>query len=207
MNPARVRGLADALELATDALLITQNRANMNYGDVLNASAMPERKAGLPATFLLHFESRFNIEPDVVADPLGRMAMYLWYLDEFRQVCAEILAGLKRRPLEFVDISPRYQVNISSRYQEVPINGYVTRDAQGDTYGRIHLDFGDIWENKIDEVARTIVHEASHKFAHTKDLAYVYQEVNMRELPPGRALTNADSIAQMVMDTVKLNLR
>jgi hypothetical protein len=71
--------------------------------------------------------------------------------------------------------------------------GYVKHHTETDTWGNIHLDFA-VLTNVHEAIARTIVHEASHKFGDTKDLAYA-SESGRYPPKPQLAKENADSYA------------
>jgi hypothetical protein len=61
--------------------------------------------------------------------------------------------------------------------------------------GRIHINFHWITTRTPHRVARTIIHEASHKFIGTRDHAYKPDHVAYAGLTPSQARANADSIA------------
>jgi hypothetical protein len=68
--------------------------------------------------------------------------------------------------------------------------GFVNKNTKYDYHGNIHINFA-ILDYHEDSVARTIVHEASHKFADTLDVAYA----GASSYPPKDAIENADSYA------------
>lgn len=63
-------------------------------------------------------------------------------------------------------------------------------------YGSIHLNFALLLapNTSVMKVAHTLIHEASHKFLDTVDIAYVYQP-RYAQMTPQEAFRNADSYA------------
>ena len=61
--------------------------------------------------------------------------------------------------------------------------------------GRIHINFHWVTTRTAQRVARTIIHEASHKFCGTQDHAYKHDHGNYAGLTYQQAIANADSIA------------
>lgn len=61
--------------------------------------------------------------------------------------------------------------------------------------GRIHINFHWVTTRTAQRVARTIIHEASHKFLGTQDHAYKWEKAKYAGLTYNQAIANADSIA------------
>jgi hypothetical protein len=61
--------------------------------------------------------------------------------------------------------------------------------------GRIHINFHWVTTRTAQRVARTVIHETSHKFVGTRDHAYKPDKGNYAALTPQLARANADSIA------------
>ena len=61
--------------------------------------------------------------------------------------------------------------------------------------GRIHINFHWITTRTAQRVARTIIHEGSHKFVGARDHAYKPNHAAYAGLAPDEAMANADSIA------------
>lgn len=72
--------------------------------------------------------------------------------------------------------------------------------------GLIHIAFGYLFDQEMS--ARTIVHEATHKFAGTDDHVYWDDHYNKWEKPldVSKAINNADSYAMFVMEYKNLFL-
>ena len=67
---------------------------------------------------------------------------------------------------------------------------------------QIHLNFAALQQKPVEEVARLLVHEASHKFINTDDKAYC-GSVNYALMGPADARVNADSFAWFALATWK----
>jgi hypothetical protein len=69
--------------------------------------------------------------------------------------------------------------------------------------GRIHINFQWITTQTAQKVARTIIHEGSHKFIGTQDHAYKYEKAKYAALTVAKAVGNADSFAYFAYSTWK----
>lgn len=69
------------------------------------------------------------------------------------------------------------------------------RGAGTSNVGRIHLNTNVLRTDPAGRVARTIVHEASHKFANTDDVAYKWQGLKNNARGHAGLINNADSYA------------
>jgi hypothetical protein len=76
--------------------------------------------------------------------------------------------------------------------------------AGGDSRS-IHIQFSYCAKRSTDSMARAIVHEATHKFAATVDWGYVDQG-KVGDLPPERAIDNADSYAFAALSILRNQL-
>ena len=106
---------------------------------------------------------------------------------------------------------PMSQTNVSRSIRKFgecsQVNGVTWYDKDGDILhhkGEIHLDLDSIWNTDL--CAQTLVHEATHKFANTKDWAY-FDKPSYQQYKPKRngtpitaqeTLDNADSLAHFV---------
>jgi hypothetical protein len=59
----------------------------------------------------------------------------------------------------------------------------------------IYMDFGLLRKFNLKQIARVIVHEATHKFAYTGDYAYFSNSGDVSRMLASEALKNADSYA------------
>ncbi len=79
-------------------------------------------------------------------------------------------------------------------------------DVQASQRGSIHINFPELLreEKQVSElrVARTIIHEASHKFCNTQDHAYADRPI-YRTMPMAEAMWNADSYAYAAVSLYK----
>jgi len=78
------------------------------------------------------------------------------------------------------------------------ISGYVGMSPGS----RIHLNFAALQPKPVEQVARTLVHEASHKFINTYDKAYC-GSVEYAQMGSADARVNADSFAWFALATWK----
>ena len=129
------------------------------------------------------------------------MREFIDHLTVFSRTCEFVLDGLCQ-PLTIVDINPK---EVNNEDDEV-LGGYVSRSIDGTIRGNIHLNFGLLQPGNEWDVAKTLVHEASHKFAHTADHARAFQSEQMGNLSPVQSLENADSIAGIVINSFTLKL-
>jgi len=63
------------------------------------------------------------------------------------------------------------------------------------TTGRIHLNSSSLRNEPAGKVARIIVHEATHKFADTDDVAYKWDRLRYNRGGHAGLINNADSYA------------
>jgi hypothetical protein len=145
----------------------------------------------LGPTFTNSFRQKFNVSAnnmDALAVPT------LIYV---RRNFGRISNGLQG-PLILVDLRLSFQLqNFFSGWTGGAITrGYerggrmVRYDSHYQAPGRIHIDFGLL--ANTNDIARTIVHEGSHKFCGTQDHAYNPNWGNMTDV---QAKNNADSYA------------
>ena len=73
----------------------------------------------------------------------------------------------------------------------------------GSDASEIYLDFKLIRFHTVDSMARIILHEATHKFAHTADYAYFSSNQDVLAMRPEKALLNADSYAYAGISALK----
>ena len=71
--------------------------------------------------------------------------------------------------------------------------------------GNVFVRFELLGSRSVDFLARVIVHEATHKFAHTVDIAYARQS-EYSKMPDYRAAENADSYAFAAISLLKKQL-
>jgi hypothetical protein len=71
-------------------------------------------------------------------------------------------------------------------------------DRVRDMYGSMHIEFSLAEIYPLQQLARVILHEATHKFAHTVDEAYT-EDSSYRGLDAGKKTRNADSYAYFVL--------
>lgn len=128
------------------------------------------------------------------------------YVDLFQrlqQVYMMIQAGIGHN-IEIVDIPSEVKhrangaVNFSNARLLDPGDEDGPRMANR---GRIHINFVSLTTRTPQLVARTIIHEASHKFTGMRDHAYISQRIAYRDLTPEKAQSNADSFACFAYDT------
>jgi len=85
------------------------------------------------------------------------------------------------------------------------LNKDPTLRMKPEQYGSIHLNFPDLLQNPAVSlvcVARTIIHEGSHKFCDTRDFAYA-DAPEYRALTLDQAIWNADSYAYAAVSLYK----
>ena len=118
---------------------------------------------------------------------------------QIRNAVAGLSAGLSSRPK--INLAPSYKVRAEGM---VPIHV----DPYGTTtYGDVHLSTEKVRADPHD-IPRLILHEVSHKFAHTRDFDQFhwnnyYAGGGLRYqgggVPPGYQLQNADSLAAFTL--------
>lgn len=177
-------------------------------------------------SFLSTFNSVFNIEGVYEGGPGSVLSLgqgqgngykidgteYAGLFQKFNRTCLKIGTGFMGQ-VEFVEsaYSKSYvlfkteETTEENEFMRATAYGYVNpknfdTEKNPITYGRIHLNLADLSKNvDVEFIARVIIHEASHKFANTVDLAYEdTQQFSM--LNPGSAINNADHIAVMIRD-------
>ena len=188
MLPGRQRRLAQAMRLARDSLVYTLGRIEVSFHR-WGGQRRPEFSSEM--SFDIEFKEVFNIR-------VHSGEQYRGFLMIFNSTCHRILHGLVQ-PQEIVD------VNIMNQGKQ--LGGYVTNYLERNKKGRIHLDFDELKPGAEWFVASLLIHEASHKFADTKDYAYRTQVQLFSSMPSSVLLRNADSIAVMVSNTYQKHLR
>jgi hypothetical protein len=150
--------------------------------------------APLPAILIQMSNEHFHINlPDVTQANAAQWQSLFTYL---KQVYTLILQGIGGT-LTIVDVdnSSKDDTNgsVSLRNARLldPANADGLRIADR---GRIHINFVWALTRTHQRVARTIIHEASHKFVGARDHAYKYNPA-YASLTLEEAKTNADSIA------------
>gem|GEM_PF-5497652 len=112
--------------------------------------------------------------------------------DAIDNVLGKTENGLRTaKNLEIADVNPK----------RGPKNGKVRGYVRGAT-GRIHIDFGGLRVGDEEAVTSWLIHEATHKFAATKDKKYRDQD-GYQKLSVDKAIQNADSFAGYVQDVTK----
>jgi uncharacterized protein (DUF885 family) len=121
-------------------------------------------------------------------------------MDTLRHGYVSIKRGLEG-PLDIVDV-PVMQ-------QRSGLCGYVrVYQVEGRVHhrGAIHINFSDITEQNTDKVAKTLIHEAAHKFIAANDYAYEWEISKWRNMTRHQALNNADSLAWFAMNAATRSL-
>jgi len=101
-------------------------------------------------------------------------------------------------PLKIVDIPSADKLDTNGSVSLSDAKALDTADPSGlrvAKRGRIHINFHWVTTRTAQRVARTVIHEASHKFVGARDHAYKPNKPNYAALTPKLARTNADSIA------------
>ena len=190
MKPARQRLLAEAVTIAKCSLNYAITQATLNSNALIHTEGPAPKRSG-NGTFNDEFIRRFNVN-------VSQAWEYKNLLTLFKCICSGVLNGLLQ-PLPLVDI------NLAD--QNTDLHGYVTAYTNG-RYGRIHIDFEIIKPHNEYYVARSLIHEASHKFMHTRDYCYFDNgAMNRTQLPTTQLLNNADSIAEIVSNTYLYHLK
>ena len=107
---------------------------------------------------------------------------------------SKVEAGLAKDQ-SIVDVNPK-----DARKNPL-MRGYVHPESRGwfvASPGDIHLKFSMLKTEPSEEVATVLVHEASHKYAGTVDIAYKHQKDKWKGMSHEQALQNADSYAKYV---------
>lgn len=186
MGTTQREALALVVRRSRNALTYTINEIDrILAGIAAQPDAAPARHSALdPRSFIDHFKTYFNVEVQT-----NRELTTL--LRQFRATCVLIQDGLNEH-LDIVDLPIMMQGGGTA--------GYVARYAGPPVRrGRIHLDFGRLVRGREWVAAETLVHEASHKFANTRDHGYVMTPMAMLALDTNQAMTNADSVARVIV--------
>lgn len=187
------------VQAAVTAAQTMVQRALVNCGQALTLMAVPGNDAyDLGPNFTNAFRTRFGISVNDMPVLVEPTLLYIG------PPLVKISNGLNA-PLELVDLSVGTQVaNVFKKIaHHGTTGGYVRGGGMVRLYsaaqapGRIHIDFGKL--ANTNDVARTIVHEASHKFCGTQDHAY---HPNLGTLSNVNAKNNADSYAYFAADFV-----
>lgn len=174
---AEAQAMVQAAEIQSQNALILLNTKGKDFSD-------------LGKSFVTNLRSNVGIQlPEL-------MALVQPTLAYVRARLISISKGLGQ-PLRIVDLSiPTHVENaihtvlgqgVTSGYLR---GGEVVRRGRQQAPGRIHVDFGQLGQTH--NLARTIVHEASHKYCGTEDHGY---HPNLAQLSNVNAKNNADSYA------------
>lgn len=137
------------------------------------------------------------------SETYGSYGSYMKMVEQFKKELAEFVQKQARGE------DPKHPGDLLRGY----VNKKVTNTDDVELFGAkkkwahkgIHLNFdllegGDYFQSCPLAIARTLVHEASHKFCGTKDHAYAYQEDEyLSVMSSAEALNNADSYAWAVI--------
>jgi hypothetical protein len=126
----------------------------------------------------------------VVFDPTDKNAFAKGALGYVRPTRSTVRGGVQTAPLSPI----RQRLRIPAEWQHADWN----ENWKGfEDVGRIHLSLGLLFSGDppADAVARTIVHEASHKFARTTDVLYKHQAFGRSaEAPDGEGVAQATMV-------------
>lgn len=123
---------------------------------------------------------------------------YTW--NEYDTVLAQRQDDQRRERLERQKrkVGTRFTEQSATQFRPATIGeeGYVKakQNAPAGTMGSIHIEFSLAANYPRSQMARIIIHEATHKFAQTQDHAYT-QELVYEQLTPAQRASNADSYA------------
>lgn len=197
MQGERQRFLADIIKTARDSLVYTIARIEANVPGI-NERNPPEFTDG--HCFNDVFLQIFSVDIQTAEE-------YKLLLLIFKMTCVRMLHGLFH-PLQVVDISIEYQYR--NNHTPSYLGGFVRTSCNPfpSRKGPIHFNFGILHEPYRDFSLWVFLHEASHKFADTKDFVYIDPncpwQPNLKQDP---LLYNADSVSLMILRAYQLRLR
>ncbi len=205
LPPAKVEILTNAVTIARTAARHTTLRLTDVVNGMADTAPMPPPTPD--ATSLhSHFRRWFNIN-GLRADYPTTGLIYKTHLRAVLAICTKINDGA-HGAFNLVDVNPDLASTTDAEGNNLVRLGYVRhhdeRPGQPRS-GRIHINFERVLV--AETVAQTIVHEMSHKFARTVDLAtYPYVEIargGLGDNPSRHAvadlLNSADNIATFII--------
>jgi hypothetical protein len=125
----------------------------------------------------------------------------------FSAPTAKITAVTTETKASLLSVLPKIERGLSQDQELVDVNptkvdkdelGYVSPWTHLFSRGRIHLKFDLLDKRPAPEIARLLVHEASHKYAKTDDHAYFENQFKVAGITNKQARDNADSYALYV---------
>lgn len=125
----------------------------------------------------------------------------------FSAPTAKITAVTTDTKASLLNVLPKIETGLSQDQELVDVNptkvdkdelGYVSPWTHLFSRGRIHLRFDLLDKRPAPEIARLLVHEASHKYAKTDDHAYFENQFKVAGITNKQARDNADSYALYV---------